>query len=242
MYDIPKSFYKALEDRFRGSRDEIRNRLQVYIPLLNAAIPLNPHGKPAALDIGCGRGEWLELLNSNGWSASGVDLDLEMVEFCQSLGLQAALVDGIEHLAKAGDASLDLISGFHIVEHIPIGHVLALLREANRVLKPAGIAIFESPNPENVQVGAHRFYLDPTHQRPIPPMLLQFMAEYSGFSGAEILRLHPAPSPLKDRNDRIARATESLWGPQDYSVVLSKSPPQAAAISRFVQACARNSG
>jgi SAM-dependent methyltransferase len=235
MYDIPPTFYKALEDKFRGSREEITKRLMAYAPLLRSALPAGPT-KRSAIDLGCGRGEWLELLNTLGFEAKGVDTDTEMIAYCRSQKLAVTQQDGIEYLAALPDASRDLITGFHIVEHMPIGHVIALFSQVRRVLTPNGIAIFESPNPENVQVGANRFYLDPTHQRPIPPLLLQFIGEFTGFACVEIMRLHPDAKPPSDPSGFVEPALQLLFGPQDYSVIMTPTLPAASLIKGFLAA------
>ena len=80
---MTNSFYKAFEDRFRGSKQEIRQRLEVYLPFLEALRPF--HRKFTVLDLGCGRGEWLQLLNELKLDAVGIDLVHDMINECESL-------------------------------------------------------------------------------------------------------------------------------------------------------------
>lgn len=165
-------FYHAFEERFRGSRDLIKSRLRVYLPFVEPLRGLNKDAK--AVDLGCGRGEWLELLQELKFDAQGVDLDDGMLKICREVGLKVQTIDAIAFLKKLPDASHVVISGFHIVEHIQFIDLQVLVQEALRVLMPGGILILETPNPENIIVGTSSFYLDPTHQRPIPPQLLSF--------------------------------------------------------------------
>lgn len=184
---MSSSFYRAFEDRYRGSRELIHERQQIYVPFLEPLKHLYPERK--ALDVGCGRGEWLEILISNGFDPLGVDLDAGMLEACHALGLPVEQGDALEILKRLPDNSLTVVSGFHLAEHIPFDVLNELVRQTLRVLKPAGLLILETPNPENLMVGTETFYLDPSHERPIPHLLLSFLAEYCGFHRSKLLRL-----------------------------------------------------
>ncbi|WP_431482034.1 methyltransferase domain-containing protein [Pseudomonas thivervalensis] len=184
---MSKNFYRAFEDIHRGSRDLIRKRQEVYLPFINPLKALYP--QCLALDLGCGRGEWLELIQSQGFLPRGVDVDEGMLQACQALGLPAEYGDALEALAALGDESQVVVSAFHLVEHIPFTSLQQLVSEALRVLKPAGLLIMETPNPENLLVGTNSFYLDPTHEKPIPHLLLSFLTEYTGFSRSKLVRL-----------------------------------------------------
>ena len=184
---MSSSFYRAFEDRYRGSRELIHERQKIYVPFLEPLKQLYPERK--ALDVGCGRGEWLEILISNGFDPLGVDLDVGMLEACHALGLPVEQGDALEMLKRLPDNSLTVVSGFHLAEHIPFDVLNELVRQTLRVLKPAGLLILETPNPENLMVGTETFYLDPSHERPIPHLLLSFLAEYCGFHRSKLLRL-----------------------------------------------------
>jgi SAM-dependent methyltransferase len=213
------SFYKAFEDRFRGSRELIAERLQIYLPLIQ---PLkNTYPDCNAVDLGCGRGEWLELLNSNGFKSHGVDIDEGMLENANLLGLSTELKDALEHLTSLPDESIHLISGFHIAEHLPFDILQKLVQESLRVLKPAGLLILETPNPENISVGSNTFYIDPTHVRPLPPPLLSFLPEYFGFARVTVFRLN---SSLPINNEISLLNVISDVSP-DYSVIAQKNGP-----------------
>ncbi|MDF2096151.1 class I SAM-dependent methyltransferase [Aquibaculum arenosum] len=185
-------FYRAFEDRFRGSREEIKRRVAVYLPFVTAVAERHP-GVPA-LDLGCGRGEWLEVMRDAGILAEGVDEDAGMLSGGQALGLKVSQGDALAHLRDQPDASLISISLIHVVEHIPFDMLRTTVAEAKRVLVPDGVLIMETPNPENFSVGSCSFYTDPTHRNPLPPPLLAFLPEYYGFERVKVLRLQENPA------------------------------------------------
>jgi len=182
------ALYFSLEDRFRGTREDIKERQRVYLPYVKEV--LEKVGGGLVLDVGCGRGEWLELLKEEGIEALGIDINRLMVDQCQELGLNVIEGDAIDYLRGQKSNSFAVITGFHIVEHLPLKKMLALFDECLRVLKPGGMVIFETPNPENILVGACNFYTDPTHKKPIPPETLKFLVEERGFTDIKIIRLH----------------------------------------------------
>jgi len=183
------SFYLAFEDQFRGSRALIKERLLAYAPHLSAV--KQQMTDAAAVDVGCGRGEWLEVLKEHGIAAHGVDMNERMAAQCRSFGLDASRGDGIAHLQNLPAESQAVVSGFHIVEHLPFPQLFELIRQSFRVLRPGGLAIFETPNPECLHVSTRSFYYDPTHRNPIPSELLAFLAAHVGFSETQIERLQP---------------------------------------------------
>jgi 2-polyprenyl-3-methyl-5-hydroxy-6-metoxy-1,4-benzoquinol methylase len=182
-----EAFYLAFENEFRGDRDLIKTRLRFYFPIVERVKAAT--GAAIAVDVGCGRGEWLELLQEQGYAATGVDLNRSMVEECRSRGLNVELTDAIDYLRRVPPESLSLVTGFHIVEHLPFTQLFHLFQESMRVLVPGGMAIFETPNPECPYVSNYSFYLDPTHRNPVPRELLCFAARQAGFRSARIERL-----------------------------------------------------
>ena len=181
------AFYASFDEQFRGSREEIKQRLKVYLPIIKQqgiGTELMP-----LLDVGCGRGEWLELLREEHLQASGVDSNRILVEWCRDRGLEVAEDDLMNSLHRQPDESLGAVTGFHIIEHLPIETLVEFLNQAVRVLKPGGVVIFETPNPQNVLVGSCNFYFDPTHRNPLPSQVTKFLLESRGFVGVEVLEL-----------------------------------------------------
>ena len=212
------AFYLAFEDHFRGTREDIFNRLKVYLPLIEKANVGTPDAP--ILDVGCGRGEWLELLKESGYISRGLDTNRVMVEQCQSRGLEVIETDVINYLQSLPENSLGAVTGFHIIEHLPLKTLMRLFSETVRVLKPQGLVIFETPNPDNVLVGSNTFYLDPTHINPLPSPTVKFMAEMFGLYNTQIITLHPYPDNAKVDGQSVAeRFNDYFYGPQDYAVV-----------------------
>lgn len=220
------AFYVAFEDACRGTREEIREKMSKWLSYLPAANTSSNR----VLDIGCGRGEWLQLLGENGFEATGLDINPVMVNSCTEQGLTASLDDTLAWLQRQPDASLAAITAFHVIEHVPFELLLRWTTEARRVLQPGGVLIMETPNPENILVGSHTFYHDPTHRNPITPTLLEFLAEYCGYADSELVRLHPYPEEAKvSGNDPLTeRVNGHLCGPQDIALVARVPEAEAA--------------
>jgi O-antigen chain-terminating methyltransferase len=218
------AMYATFEDQFRGTREDIQNRQRIYLPLIQDC-QAGTDDAPV-LDIGCGRGEWLALLRDEGLTARGVDLNRIFVQQCQEDQLTVIEQDAIAYLRSLPNHALGAITGFHIIEHLPTRTLIALFDEALRVLRPGGVAIFETPNPGNVLVGSCSFYMDPTHRNPLPPLLSRYLIEARGFVRVEIRELHPVdvsqhitegPSAI------IGPLNHYLFGPQDYAVIAYKA-------------------
>ena len=212
-------FYRAFEDRFRGNRELIKSRLDVYRGFLEPLLQVYPEAK--ALDLGCGRGEWLELLTEIGFAAEGVDLDEGMLDACRELGFNVAKEDALEYMSRLPDESQSVVSAFHLVEHIPFEALQSFVSEALRVLKPGGLLIMETPNPENIKVATENFYLDPTHIKPIPSGLLSFLPEFYGFEKGKILRLQES-AEVRQGNDVSLLNVLNGVSP-DYAVIAQKA-------------------
>jgi O-antigen chain-terminating methyltransferase len=210
--------------------------MQAYAPLLSVVEQRLP--RPwLAIDYGCGRGEWLQLLGGRGWDAVGVDLNASMLREATALSLQVQRGDMIEHVSAKPAHSVALVSAFHVVENIAQDALFDFVRHAARVLVPGGLLILETPNPENVAVGTSNFYLDPTHQRPIPPPLLQFVVQQAGFEAALVVRLNG------EADDGPARTLEQVLRPlfaraPDYAIVATRGADEAwlAELAQAAQA------
>lgn len=211
-------FYKSFEDKFRGDKSEIKKRLLAYEPFLQILKQNNE--KPAAVDLGCGRGEWLEILKQNGFIARGCDVSEEMIKECEKNDLEAKKQGAIEFLSELENSSLALVSAFQLVEHLEFSELCELIKQARRVLKDGGILILETPNPENLRVATLNFYLDTTHVKPIPPMLLEYLCEFEGFSDTFMMRLNSNLSfseDLENQNITLRDVLSSVG--LDYAVL-----------------------
>ncbi len=221
--------YRQLEDRYRGEGADIAARLEGYLPLLE--------GRDAVLDLGCGRGEALEVFAAMGIRARGIDSSGAMVAACQERGLDASAGDIFELLAEESPGSLPAIVSFHVIEHLPARSIPRLVKLAERALAPGGVLIFETPNPLSLVVAARNFWLDPTHQRPVHPEALRLAFEQAGLEAVERRDLRPfadserlpeidasdlvpEQAELADRVNRLRdRLDELLFGCQDYAMI-----------------------
>lgn len=179
--------YAAFEDSFRGSRELIRLRLEPYLEWIRE-VGAGSREAPV-LDIGSGRGEWLELLRDHQLVGRGIDLNRVFVDICHGRGLDVECSDALVALRNMADASVGAVTSIHLVEHLPYEVLIAMIDEIKRVLRPGGLILLETPNPENIMVGACNFYIDPTHRNPIPPEALRWTVQARGFHAARIERL-----------------------------------------------------
>ena len=227
------AFYVAFEEQFRGSREDIYNRLNFYLPWIKQA-QVGTKESPI-LDVGCGRGEWLELLRQSGYTARGIDINRVMIEQCNIRGLEGIESDAIAYLQSLSGNSLGAITGFHIIEHLPFEVLIKLLDEAVRVLHSGGLVIFETPNPENLLVGACNFYSDPTHRNPLFPPTLKFLVEQRGLVDVQLVRLSEfriidplqfveANQPMSSQiNSLIEIAKSNFYAAPDFAVIGKKA-------------------
>jgi O-antigen chain-terminating methyltransferase len=229
--------YLELERRYRGTEEEIRERISAYLPWLRKV-------SAPVLDIGCGRGEALALLRDHGIPGRGIDSSARMVALCRERGLEAEEGDAFESLAGLPEGSLGGVVSFHVIEHLPPAELDRLVRLAWRALAPGGVLILETPNPLSMVVAARNFWLDPTHLRPVHPESLKLMYELAGFDPVERLDLRPYPDAerlpeidlaklpgnqrtLADHVNRLRdRLDELLFGYQDFGMIGTKPGAQ----------------
>lgn len=218
------AMYASFEDQFRGTREDIKQRQTIYLPYIRE-VEAGTAEAPI-IDLGCGRGEWLELLTENQKTAVGLDINRIFVSECLELGLNVVEGEALAYLRSLKASSLGAITAFHLIEHLPLNKLITLLDESLRVLRPGGILILETPNPENLMVGAYSFYFDPTHRNPLPPDTTRYLLEARSFGRCEIVRLHPVDEIARDQNI-VNTCSPSLmqliYGPQDYAVVAKKN-------------------
>ena len=223
-------WYVALEAALRGSSADIGARQRRYLQIVHDALGSVAGADRApvqVLDLGCGRGEWLSLLRDDGLRARGIDSDTGMLALGRAQGLDIVHGDLLDHLATHADASIGAITAFQVVEHLPLPALLQLLAQAHRVLAPGGVLILETPNPENLQVAAYGFWLDPTHQRPLPPPLLHVLATHHGYAPVAIVRSNPWPEGEQAAAAADPHLAKLLYCEQDYALVAHKPRSQA---------------
>jgi len=211
--------YVKFEDQFRGTREEIKKRLEVYIPIIKKAGAGTE--KYPVLDIACGRGEWLEMLRDEGLIGIGVDHNHTAIDRCREFNLNVIQSDTFSYLNQLPDSLYGAITAFHFIEHLSFPQLITFIDESVRILKPNGLIIFETPNPENLLVGANTFYMDPTHRNPLPYPFIRFLMEDRGISDINILKLNPYEKEyrLDESNPVESRLNNYFYGPRDYAIV-----------------------
>jgi SAM-dependent methyltransferase len=191
--------YVGFEDQFRGSREVIRQRLESYLPYFQGASDV--------LDVGCGRGEFLELLNAGGISARGLDLNHEMVEACRARGLNVAEADVVTYLDGVADASLGGLFAAQVLEHLQPQYLLSFLELAHHKLRPGAPIVLETLNPACWLAFFESFIRDITHVWPLHPETLRYLVLASGFVSARIE--YRSPVPPQDKLQPVARVDAS---------------------------------
>jgi O-antigen chain-terminating methyltransferase len=227
----PEFDYQGFEERFRGSEEEIKERQRIYVSYFE--------GQEDVVDIGCGRGEFLELMRDSGIRARGVDLDLDMILLCREKGLDVSAHDAFAYLGALPDDSLGGIFAAQVVEHLHPLRVIELVTLCHRKLGPGGVLVLETPNPKCLMVFADTFYKDPSHVQPAHPDTMQFLFEALSFHQVEVKFLGPVDAfmripllhvpgaDLERFNEGIDRLNSLLFGFQDYAVIGRKplAPP-----------------
>ena len=218
--------YLTFEARFRPEA-EVREQQRAYLEVLK--------DRKRVVDLGCGRGELIELLKDEGISAYGVDVEPDVVALAQERGLEVVEEDAIAHLESIEPRAVDGVVALHVVEHLDAANLGRLVELAADRLADGGILVLETPNPESLTAGSVNFHRDPTHVRPIHPDTLSFLCETAGFSEVEVRRFSPVPventlprppkpgEPLEQHIDGLVeRLNALLYGYQDYAVVAKK--------------------
>ena len=226
QHRLPESVYVALEERLRGSSADVAKKQASYLPRVQ--VVASGLQKPV-VDIGCGRGEWLEQLSAQGLSARGVDVSERMVAIAQARGLQASCGDACAYLLGQEPGSLAAITAFQVVEHMPVPELWTMLAAAYKALAPGGLLLLETPNPENLQVAAYSFRLDPTHLQPLPPPLLDVLVREAGFGAIEIERRDPWPQWTEAASEYPEYLRKLLFCEQDYALLAYKLASDASS-------------
>ena len=216
--------YFLFEDHYRGGEADIRERQKAYLDLFR--------GRSDVVDIGCGRGEFLELLRNNNITARGVELGTDQYLLCREKGLDVVQEDLFTFLEAQPDGSLGGLFSAQVIEHMAASDQLRYVALAYQKCSPQSPVLFETVNPECVYALVHNFFLDPTHVRPVHPGTLKFAMESQGFRNVELrfsspvsdrtiprLALNGNSENLQRFNAAIEGVNELLYGPQDYAAI-----------------------
>jgi O-antigen chain-terminating methyltransferase len=216
--------YVAFEDRFRGSSDQLRAIQSDYIRFFPG-----PEVPGRVVDIGCGRGEMIEVLLDADIEAVGVDPDEGMVAMCREKGLDVVSANGLTWLEEQPDDSLKGVFCAQVVEHLFTSELQALVRLAHEKLATGGVLIMETINPRSLHALSNHFFADTSHIRPVHPETLRFICEQAGYRGVHLLELsrHPRADLPDDvaegaTRDVLAALVESVYGWQDYAIIANK--------------------
>ena len=225
-------FYNAFENRFRGSKDLISERLiKRYGDLLKEKIKASGNAAPLLVDVGCGRGEMLDLAQSLGFRTLGAEVSKSLARINRKLGHEVRVVDALGLVSCLGVSSVDVITSMHVFEHCESEYNLNFIKAAHRCLRPDGLILIETPSLFSLWAGHRQFYLDPTHIKPIHPELVKFACEHFGFRRAEIIGFEPVPSALRSNLAEVPKITGAeefkkleawLYGPMDMSIQATK--------------------
>ncbi len=215
---------ERFEEAFRGDAESLRQR---YVDLARQFERCD--GK--VVDIGCGRGEFVELLREIGVNAVGIEIDSELVRSGVERGLPVEYGDGISWLRSTPDASLGGLSLIQVVEHLSAQELVDLVALAAAKLRPGAEIVVETVNPQSLYVFAHSFFLDPTHVAPVHPAYLHFLFREAGFAQVDLEWRSPPPEadtlqPVAGDDDRsgeinanVARLNQLLFAAQDYALI-----------------------
>jgi O-antigen chain-terminating methyltransferase len=225
--------YLLFEKKYRGSGGEIKRKQEIFIKYFK--------GSRNVLDIGCGRGEFLELLTKNGIEAYGIDVNQDMINYCKKKGLKVKKADALTYLNSLKDNSLGGVFMGQVIEHLHSKELIALVRLCYEKLKKNAYFVAETVNPLNLMVAASSFYMDLSHTRPIHPETIKFLLKSTGFEEIEFEFLSPVPEAEKLRRFEIKEGMDEdeknryelmnrnidmlngiLFGYQDYAVIAKK--------------------
>jgi len=194
---LADDFYTNHQNKLRGSTEEIKKRQSVYLKYIKD-IPRPLKDKYYFLDIGFGRGEFIDLLKEQKLkNIEGVDINRDYVLKAKQKGYTVFREDALKHLYLL-DKKYYGISAFHLIEHLDFHQLFDLLVLCSKKIVKGGVLILETPNVENVKVGSSSFFLDPTHKLKLPSLLLKTLLEYLGFTRIEFLYLHPDKLEAQD--------------------------------------------
>jgi O-antigen chain-terminating methyltransferase len=220
--------YFLFESKYRGSRDEIKERQKVYLDYFKE--------RQHVLDIGCGKGEFVELLAENNIGVSGIDIDKDNVIYCIDKGLPVKLAEALEYLQSCEDSSLDGIFMAQVAEHLKPNDLITLIRLARRKLQAGAYFIAKTINPQSLIVFTESYYMDPSHIKMVHPLTINFIFETEGFLNIEFKFLSPVADDMKiprlecmedcknidDFNNAISKLNDLVYGCRDYAIIAKR--------------------
>lgn len=217
--------YFDFENHFRGSREHVKQCQSQYLRYFENC--------KQVMDLGSGRGEFLELMKEQGIPATGVDIYEPFIALCTELGLHVIKEDALTYLQQCDFT--DGIFASQLIEHLPFDKVLELCKTAYQKLTPGAYLILETPNPMSLAVFANSFYMDPSHVKPVHPLTLKYLVEKMGFSEVSLLFTEGSKMPyqipalaaehmenLTDFNNSMQSVEQMLFGSQDYALIAKK--------------------
>lgn len=220
--------YFVFEDRFRGKREDVKGRQNVFVKYF--------FGCKNVLDMGCGRGEFLELLRENDIGARGIDIDEDMIIYCKSRGFDVEKSDAITYLESLDDKSLDGIFIDQVAEHLEPAYLIRMLKLCGDKLMYGHHIIVQTVNPLSLY-SLMNFYIDLSHKKPLHPDTMRFLLQFAGFREIETEFLAPVPGDVRFKrldvhedigeergwmeiyNQNIEMLNNILYGAQDYAIV-----------------------
>ncbi len=221
--------YFDFENKFRGSRKQVEEKLAIYDELLDYIFSIS--NNPTALDIGSGRGEWLQKCSKKGFEARGIEINSAMIKESNKYNLTVLKGDAIEILQKIPNHSISLVTAFHVIEHLSHDQIEILFKECRRIVSNNGICLFETPSIDNLIVSTKSFYLDPTHINPINPDYMQYLLSHLGFDKVKYYYLNGGPLS-GESNFTLTRVLNGVA--QDLLILAINSSTDMKSISNHI--------
>lgn len=219
--------YFDFEANFRGSQYSVKEKLKDYVKFFPKT--------GTVVELGCGRGEFLELLDQNNVDAVGVDTYSNFVEYCTKKGLRVFNKNAVEYMDSLEEQSIAGVFAAQVIEHLSTNELVELCNKSYEKLIPGGVLIFETPNPTNLSMYLNGYYMDPTHHNPVHPKTLEYLLKKAGFKEIDIIYTEQSKidyrlpvlnasgvENLKEFNDGINLLSDVFFGSQDYAVIARK--------------------
>jgi O-antigen chain-terminating methyltransferase len=219
--------YFDFENHFRGTRADIKKSQEIYLEYFL--------GESDVVDLGCGRGEFLELLQENRVKAAGIDICDEFIQYCQIKGLNVIKNDAVSYMKNLSDNTIGGVFAAQFVEHINTSDLIEICEETYKKLKPGGYFVIETPNPRCLSIYTNAFYVDPSHNKPVHPQTLEYLLKKAGFQDVRICFTEQSKVayslPLLDAeninnleqfNNGLNVVSDILFGSQDYAIIAQK--------------------